>query len=310
MAEDGPELSGEIPPTAYRSSPTKSQDEEAIRAVFMAAKQFTERVGLALREWTADTSKADPSSVTTVRNLEVSARVHYACVCSLLFEDWLSYGTDAHVRSLIEILVNANWLSASGGLVSKYSFEARARCYELALARGYREDIELQNDLAKAKGFVVPQDQLVNVDRAGARVSALTLAHEDDRCNCQGNGNGFWRTERHIQVLNNAKPPDRLAIADGLELLWKVSSRHLHYGGVERMLRSDGEKAWIGPAEIGQRLTTFVWATELYKWILAAVVTFYSDDVAQSLVNELTDISLAEPILKNVAVPHTRTDRV
>lgn len=288
------------PAEGFVGQPPHSDLETPLRAVFMAGKAATVRVGVALSTW-KDPGPEALYPANTLRRLEMAARVQFGAGCSLLFEDWLAYAADNHLRSLIEIFSHTAWILGRGLSSPPMNARARALCYELAMVNALIDEMKVMEVLARR---LHPDDPPViqRADVESARSDLLQL-HPADSCSCAGKGHGFWTVRRVLLEMADAPKGIKLEVADWMHPLWKYTSRIDHHAGFERMLRFDSERRWIGPAEPWQRVQSFLWLIQVYGSIVGWVAEEYDREVALELVRELAGLSAHEALLE-VAQTH------
>jgi hypothetical protein len=130
----------------FIGNPARSEADANLRAVFMEAKAMTVRVGNDLAGW-QDPADDMGFAVNTVRKIEMASRGHFAGGCSLLFEDWLAYGAENHLKSLLDSYAHVAWILGRGGLAPPMTPSGRARCYELGMVNALREEVGLLDTL-------------------------------------------------------------------------------------------------------------------------------------------------------------------
>ncbi len=278
----------------YQAQAPRTEEETALRTVLMRAKGFTQRVAVALQPW-----HGPEFPDATLHKLEIASRIDYAAACSLLWEDWLAYGSYVHVRGLAEAATRAAWILGRGFDSVVGTEESRARCYELAMAATLDEEISLFVETASKLHLPGP-----TVEAIGTSAQALNWLrdeHAKDECDCQGNGRR--KAEPLIQGLASAQPRNQLRIMDDILIVWRHTSRVGHHAGIERMLRSDGTRAWIGPAEPWQRVQMFIAAFKLYASVAGWCAERFSEAIGRQLMEEMGELTHAE-VLKAIAARH------
>ncbi len=278
----------------YQAQPARTEEEAALRAVFMRAKGFTQRVAAALQPW-----RGPEFPDGTLHKLEIAARIDYAAACSLLWEDWLAYGSYVHVRGLAETATRAAWILGKGFDSCVGTEESRARCYELAMAATLDEEVNLFVENASKLLLNGPTPETIAA--SAQMLKWLRDEHANDECDCQGNGRR--KAEPLIQGLASAQPGNQLRIMDDILVVWRHTSRVGHHTGIERMLRSDGTRAWIGPAEPWQRVQMFIAALKLYASVAGWCAERFSDAVGRQLMEEMGGLTHAE-VLRAIAARH------
>jgi hypothetical protein len=273
------------PAADYIGKPARSPLQVRLRQAFMAGKRFSVGVGNALRAW-RDPGVQDVFPVNTLRKLEMAARIHFAAGCSLLYEDWMAYGAEGHLRPLLDLYAHVAWIRDKGGLQAPMTAAGRARCYELGMVWALlTEARELRRD-----------DAAVWVTRIGNALQAFDAVHTVDRCTCKGRGRGYREVRRTLVAMATAAPAERLRRAESMLILWRSTSRLIHHSGFERMTRFDGTRSWIGPAEPIQRAQAFLQLVEVYGSILGWVVEMHSEQLARQLVTDLDRLCRASVV--------------
>lgn len=260
----------------------------------MGAKKFTDRVAQALSPW-----RGPEYPDGTLHKLEIASRIDYSATCSLLYEDWLAYGAYIHVRALAESAARAAWILGKGFDSVIGNEESRARCYELAMAATLDEEVRLFGEYASQ--LQPPGPSAETVRASSEMLRRLQAEHAGDTCNCGGNGRR--KAEHLIQELSRAQPGDQLQIMDDILVVWRHTSRVGHHVGIERMLRSDGTRAWIGPAEPWQRVQIFTAALKLYGAIVGWCLQRFDDALGRRLMHEFGELTNAD-VLREIARRH------
>jgi len=275
--------------------PPRSEQDARLRQAFMAGKAATVRAGLALSNW-KDPGPEALYPANTLRRLEMAARVHFGAGCSLLFEDWLSYGADNHLRSLIETFAHVAWILGRGMPPPPMDARARALCYELAMVNALLNEMDVADELARSlQTENPPESPRRDIERAQAE---LLQVHPADSCSCGGKGHGFWTVKKVLKQMADAPKGIRLEAAVVMYSLWKYTSRIDHHAGFERMLRFDGERRYIGPAEPWQRVQTFLSLLQVYGCIVGWVAEQYDRHIALELVREIGALSSHEALVE------------
>jgi hypothetical protein len=276
------------PASGYQAQPARSPEDEALRSVFTGAKKFTDRVAQALQPW-----RGPEFPDGTLHKLEIASRIDYAAACSLLYEDWLSYGAYIHVRGLAENAARAAWILGKGLDSIVGSAESRARCYELAMAATLDEEVRFSAESAAKLSLTGPGAETIAA--SAAVLNDLRSEHTLDTCDCQGNGRRH--AEPLIKQLASAKPENRLRIMDDILIVWRHTSRVGHHVGIERMLRSDGTRVWIGPAESWQRVQIFISALTLYGALVGWCAERFDAASGIQLMKEFGELTHAKVLL-------------
>jgi hypothetical protein len=251
----------------------------------MEAKAMTVRVGNDLAGW-QDPADDMGFAVNTVRKIEMASRGHFAGGCSLLFEDWLAYGAENHLKSLLDSYAHVAWILGRGGLAPPMTPSGRARCYELGMVNALREEVGLLDTLnLKLLPGATPE-------KGPQQAYEMLLAQHlpADGCTCDGRGRGWWNAKRTLKEMSEADAAVRADGAEWMYLLWKYAGRVEHHAGFERMLRTDGQKIWIGPAEPWQRVRTFSCLLQTYSSIVGWVAELFHADVAKGLTASLSEL--------------------
>jgi hypothetical protein len=224
--------------------------------------------------------------------LEMVARVHFAAGVSLLYEDWLTYSADLHVRALAEIYAHVAWIRQKGGVTAQMTPRGRAVCLELGMARALKTELaELGDDTPLAT-------DPASVLAIGNLVSTLQAAHESDNCTCDGRGRGYRTVRPTLAEMAKAEEKVRARGAEWIYGYWKTASRVSHHSGFERMvkLRPDGARQ-VAPAAPWQRIGTFSALITAYGAILEWTLELYPQANAQALYHELQSL-LANPTVQ------------
>jgi hypothetical protein len=284
----------------YQGTPATTDREKSLRQAFMAGKALSSSIGMRIAEWKAPgIDKLFPTN--TLRKMEMAARIHFASGCSLLYESWLSYAADNHLRSLLEIFSHVAWIAGRGIKEPPMTDAARARCYELAMLNGLIEEVLLFEELAQK---VEPSTAVASSRTQIEKVrEALLVEHSADSCTCRGMGHGFWQVSRVLKAMSSAPEGQRLRLATWTYTLWRYTSRLDHHAGFERMLRFGDGRNWIGPAEDWQRVQTFIWLISIYGSIAGWVTELYSQALADQFIRELGELS-RNPAVIDVAKEH------
>jgi hypothetical protein len=226
--------------------------------------------------------------------LEMAARIHFAAGVSLLYEDWLAYSADPHLRALLEIYAHVAWIQGKGGLRLRLTPGGRAVCMELGMARALQAEMQ-------SLGFTTPLSyDAASLGAVDAWVAGLQRIHEEDGCSCQGAGRNYGQVEPALKAMASADPAVRVPDAVWLHGFWKKASRVTHYSGLERMIKVSPSSRKIAPADPWQRVGTFQTLIVTYGWIVEWVMEFFSPADARALHDSLRDL-LDDPAVKAAA---------
>lgn len=122
----------------------------------------------------------------------MAARVHFGAACSLLFEDWLAYGADNHLRSLLEIVAHVAWIQCRGCKAPPTNARSRALCYELAMVNALIEEVKLLAEVDQKVRPDVSGPSAIEAARAptSSHSIRLTPAFAEVRDTASGRSNG------------------------------------------------------------------------------------------------------------------------
>jgi len=269
----------------YVARPDEQDTPSGLRAVFMAAKKLSFQVGDIARAWPRPPKGEETFPVNTLRMLEMVARVHFAAGVSLLYEDWLSYSTDLHLRALAEIYAHVAWIREKGGVTALMTPRGRAVCLELGMARA------LQTELAELSADTPLTADATSVAAIGQEVTALQAAHASHNCTCDGRGRGYRTVRPTLAEMAKADPKVRARGAEWMYGYWKTASRVSHHSGFERMVKLHPSGArQVAPAEPWQRVGTFSALVTAYGSILEWTLELHPTANARALHDQLRSL--------------------
>lgn len=266
-------------------SPTLPNDHDAER-IFSDLIDFAshlpkafdshkEQLGPMLLKW-------DDFPLVTLHKLEVLARIQYRAGLSLLSHPSLSHAVQGNVRSLIEYMAHAAWITGASQAEDPAQRRRRALCVELGTSR------QLYDAIAN-----VPVEYLgsVNsVEGAQQRLEEIRQLHSQV-CRCEGRKSGSV-----AQTIT-----DLAGIAPHLKryrYLYDVSSLFLHQQLYDAVLQevAPGITDYVD-ATYERRGALLSWLVELYSIGTIQTVGLQSWEHAKELKKTFADV-LGHPTLK------------
>jgi hypothetical protein len=234
-----------------------------------------EQLGPTLLEW-------NNFPLVTLHKLEVLARIQYRAGLSLLHDPSLSHAVQGNVRSLIEYMALAAWITGISQTEDPAQQRRRALCAELGTSR------QLYDAIAN-----VPAEYLGSADsNEGARLRLEEIRRfHDEVCRCRGRKSGSV-----AQTI-----ADLAAIAPHLEkyrYLYDVSSLFLHQQLYDAVLQeiAPGITDYVD-ASYERRGALLSWLVELYSIGTVQTIGLQSWDRAKELKKSFADV-LGHPTLK------------
>lgn len=234
-----------------------------------------EQLGPTLLEW-------NNFPLATLHKLEVQARIQYRAGLSLLRDPSLSHAVQGNVRSLIEYMAHAAWITGARQTEDPTEQRRRALCVELGTSR------QLADAIAN-----VPTEYLgsaESVEGARQRLEEIRQLHTAV-CRCNGRKSGS--VAQSITEL--------AAVAPHLKkyrYLYDVSSLFLHQQLSDAALQevAPGITDYVD-ATYERRGALLSWLVELYSIGTVQTVGLQSWDHANELKKTVADV-LGHPTLK------------
>jgi hypothetical protein len=204
----------------------------------------------------------------------------FASGLQLLGDRWMSYAAEGFARALLESLAHVGWIVGKAEASRDVSPALRALCLEVGIARAMASH---ERGAVAAGAF----DPAVTPGQP-ARITREAVERLYREAGCRGRPRYPDAVPASLKEINR-----QLQLGPWFDVAYDLFSRLLHLQVLDRMLRSNEGRLFIGYAIFGQRAQTLSLLVGLYgqlaTWVIGLTVGERESARFTKAVNRLLD---------------------